>query len=261
MVFDVLPWFGLAVLGLVVGAFGTLIGAGGGFLLVPVLLLLHPGERVQTITSISLAVVFLNAASGSLAYARLRRIDYRTGVVLAVAGAPGSVLGALSTSFLPRGPFDIVFGLLLIGLGAYLVARRGVTGPKAPPDRVNLGLGATLSVLIGYFSSALGIGGGIIHVPLLIQVLGYPVHIATATSQFILLQMSLVGTLTHLAAGELSGSLRQIVFIGGGMLAGAQLGAALSQRLQGRWIVVALAVALAIVGVRLSVGALLAATP
>ena len=53
------------------GAFGTLIGAGGGFLLVPILLLLYPNDSVETITTISLAVVFLNALSGSIAYARL----------------------------------------------------------------------------------------------------------------------------------------------------------------------------------------------
>jgi len=52
-------------LGLVVGAFGTMIGAGGGFILVPVLLLIYPDKSSETITSISLAVVFLNSLSGS----------------------------------------------------------------------------------------------------------------------------------------------------------------------------------------------------
>ena len=65
----------LIPLGLVVGAYGTLVGAGGGFVLVPVLLLLYPDERPVDITAISLAVVFFNASSGSIAYARLRRID------------------------------------------------------------------------------------------------------------------------------------------------------------------------------------------
>jgi len=58
----------LVPLGLFVGTIGTLIGAGGGFILVPALLLLFPNEAPQTITSISLIVVFFNALSGSLAY-------------------------------------------------------------------------------------------------------------------------------------------------------------------------------------------------
>jgi len=70
----------LVPLGILIGTFGTLIGAGGGFLLAPVLLLAYPDESPEIITSISLAVVFLNALSGSVAYARMRRIDYRSGL-------------------------------------------------------------------------------------------------------------------------------------------------------------------------------------
>ena len=65
----------LVALGLVVGAFGTLIGAGGGFVLAPVLLLLYPRDLPETITSICLAVVFFNALSGSWVYGRMARID------------------------------------------------------------------------------------------------------------------------------------------------------------------------------------------
>src|SRR6266487_818347 len=101
MVAPLLPWLGLLLLGIAVGAFGTLIGAGGGFLLVPILLLLYPNDSVETITTISLAVVFLNATSGSIAYARMGLIDYRTGAIFAAAGAPGAVLGALATGWLP----------------------------------------------------------------------------------------------------------------------------------------------------------------
>ena len=67
----------LVCLGLGVGFFGTLIGAGGGFILVPVLLLLYPSLRPEVVTSISLGVVLFNASSGSIAYASMKRIDYR----------------------------------------------------------------------------------------------------------------------------------------------------------------------------------------
>lgn len=56
--------------GFFIGGYGTLIVAGGGFVLVPLLLLLYPNESTETLTSISLAVVFFNALSGSVAYAR-----------------------------------------------------------------------------------------------------------------------------------------------------------------------------------------------
>ena len=61
-----------------IGAFGTLVGAGGGFVLVPVLLFLYLHRSPEEITSISLVFVLVNAASGSIAYARQRVIDYRS---------------------------------------------------------------------------------------------------------------------------------------------------------------------------------------
>ena len=168
----VLPWLGLFLLGVGVGTFGTLIGAGGGFLLVPILLLLYPDDSVETITTISLTVVFLNALSGSIAYARLGRIDYRTGLIFALAGAPGAMIGAVATGLLPRGFFDALFGVVLVVLAIYLLVRGRVTEGHAKPDQVNLRVGAGLSFGVGFLSSILGIGGGVIHVPLLIQFLG-----------------------------------------------------------------------------------------
>jgi len=80
----------LVALGFVVGAFGTLIGAGGGFLLVPLLLLgyhFQPADAVGT----SLALVFLNALSGSAAYLRQRRVDLSLGWKFAAATVPGAI--------------------------------------------------------------------------------------------------------------------------------------------------------------------------
>jgi len=107
-------------MGFIFGAYGTLIGAGGGFVLVPFLLILYPRESVETITSISLAVVFFNALSGSVAYARMRRIEYRSGLIFSAATIPGAILGALATAYLPRRLFDTIFGLLLIAASVYL---------------------------------------------------------------------------------------------------------------------------------------------
>jgi uncharacterized membrane protein YfcA len=96
------PYLWLLPVGVLIGAFGTLIGAGGGFILTPILLLVYPHESPEIITSISLAVVFFNAFSGSVAYARMRRIDYRSGVLFALATIPGAVVGALTTTYMPR---------------------------------------------------------------------------------------------------------------------------------------------------------------
>ena len=87
----------LVLLGVAVGAFGTVVGAGGGFVLTPILLLLYPHDSPQTITAISLTAVFFNAASGTTAYLRQRRVDIRSGTVFAAATIPGAIGGALLT--------------------------------------------------------------------------------------------------------------------------------------------------------------------
>jgi uncharacterized protein len=95
-------FLGYMALGFGPGLYGTLIGAGGGFVLMPVLILLFPIASPEQLTSISLAVVFFNALGGSEAYAIMRRIDYKSGLMFAVATIPGAIFGVLTTSYAPR---------------------------------------------------------------------------------------------------------------------------------------------------------------
>jgi uncharacterized protein len=265
-------YLGLIALGIGVGTYGTLIGAGGGFVLMPVLLLLYPSQAADELTSISLAVVFFNALSGSEAYALMKRIDYRAGLIFAVATLPGAVLGAINTSSVPRRLFDIIFGILLVAAAAFLIGkpRQGTVSCKPSSfshsclDRhlvdshgieyhysFNYWLGMAISVVVGYLSSFLGIGGGIIHVPALSTFLGFPVHIATATSHFVLAIMALTGTVVHIVAGTFAHGVHRTMVLAIGVLLGAQIGARLSDKIKGIWIIRGLAFALGLVGLRI----------
>jgi uncharacterized protein len=263
----------LTLLGTAVGAYGTLIGAGGGILLVPALLLLYPHETPSTIASISLAVVFLNALSGTLAYGHMHRIDYRAGLLFGAATVPGAVLGAYATSLLSRQLFDLLFSFLVLTLATFILVQ---PTPKRRPPRVyrrhvthtlidfkgtsysysfNNRLGVLLSLLIGGISSMFGIGGGPFQVPVLVYILAFPLHVATATSQFMLLIMSSIGSASHLLAGSFVHGHRRALFLGLGVIVGAQVGARLSQRLSGRSISLVLAAGLVLIGVRLAIHA------
>jgi uncharacterized membrane protein YfcA len=260
----------LVPLGFAVGAYGTLIGAGGGFVLIPILLLLYPDENPELLTSISLAVVFFNALSGSWAYAKMKRIDYKSGVLFSSAIVPGAILGALTTAYVPRRLFDAAFGALMILASAFLQIyptnykeRKPLYSPRylvrscVEADGTkhvfayNLKVGIGLSLIIGYVSSMLGIGGGIIHVPVLIHLLNFPLHIATATSHFILVIMAFTGTIVHFLSSSFSHGIHRTVALAIGVFMGAQLGALLSKRIQGRWIIRILAIALGFVGIRI----------
>lgn len=260
----------LVALGVAVGAFGTLVGAGGGFILTPVLLVLYPHSSPQTISAISIAVVFFNAASGSVAYARQRRSDYRSGLVFALATLPGAIAGALVVSHVSRKLFDALMASLLLAMAVWLAvgarkkpAARSIGALRSFTDRdgvtfsyrVPVARGAILSLAVGFVSSFLGIGGGIIHVPLLVQVLGFPVHVATATSHFVLMWMSGAASLTHLVQGSygVGDGLRRTIALSIGVIAGAQIGARLSRRTSGPLIQRLLALALVTLSLRLIV--------
>ena len=250
----------LIPLGFLAGGYGTLIGAGGGFVLAPALLLMYPGEAPETITSISLSVVFFNALSGTFVYARSSRIDIKWGVIFAVATMPGAVIGALATTAISRERFNLVFGLLLIAVAIFLVVSPGrkpmSTTAQQTTIQPHLSLftllvGAGLSTVFGFVSSFLGIGGGFLYVPALIYLLRVPIHIATATSLFVLTLTAFTGTATHVAAGLFQHGVRRALALSIGAILGAQIAARLSRHIHGDWIIRSLAAALGLVGLRL----------
>lgn len=245
------------LVGLFVGAFGTIIGVGGGFILIPVLLFMFPNDPPEVLTAISLAVVFLNSTSGSVAYALKKRIDFRAGIVFALASVPGAIVGASLVSEVSRKVYEPLFGLLLV-IGGILILRKPLRSSQSGELKAESGrhlydirFGALISVGVGLISSFLGIGGGIIHVPTLVHLLKFPVQIATATSQFMLVIMSLTGTIVHLTEGTLLPYLDRVLLFGIPAVAGAQLGAYLSKKITDIWIARGLAFALIMVGMRL----------
>lgn len=244
-------------------AYGSLVGAGGGFLLVPLFLLLHKLPH-EIAVGTSLAIVTANALSGAIGYMRAGKIDYRAGAVFALFTIPGAVLGAFTTAMFSGPTFHKVFGAVLCLLALYLIFRGARKVALPYRDKQGWGwvnrpgfsyfepLGAAFSVMVGAMSSWLGIGGGIIHVPLLTEVLRFPVHVAVATSQFILFFTALVGAVVHFTQGHVDFSVAVPAAVGA--LVGAQAGVWLSRRSRGVVIVRALSLALLAVGVRLVVG-------
>jgi uncharacterized protein len=260
-------FLGLIVLGFLIGAYGTIIGVGGGFILVPVLLSIYPDESPEIITSISLAVVFFNSLSGSIAYGRLKRIDYRAGLIFSAATIPGAILGSLTTSWFPRDTFEIIFGVLMLVVSLMLILNP--TAKK--PTSITVGdqssqaaelesqvvskhwlMGSILSTVLGYISNLMGVGAGFLFVPTLVYFLRFPVQTATATSQFILAITAFAGTVTHIAAGLFHHGIRRTIALAIGVIIGAQVGARFSGGLKDQWIIRSLALALALVGIKLS---------
>lgn len=264
---------GVCALGFAVGAFGTLIGAGGGFLIVPFLLLAYKYDPARA-AGTSLAVVFLNALTGTGAYVPQRRIDYRAGLAFGVASLPGALIGSYLSSRIPMGPFQVGFGVLLLGVaglivfgyprptglsrlreatrdeGMWIVSRKVTDALGETFEyRYNESIGVQISLFVGVLSSMLGIGGGVIHVPALTFVLGFPPHIATATSHFVLAISATTGVVSHLAQGHVA--LGIALPMGAGVVCGAPWGARLARRTHGTVIMRLLAIGLVVLAARL----------
>ena len=246
---DYAAYSGLFLLGASVGIYGTLIGVGGGFLLVPILLFLYPDLSPESITALSLGVVFFNALSGSQAYARQKRIDYEAGLIFAVTTIPSAAIGALATGLINAGVFEIAFAVLLVIAAVWLQVPRPTALRITPPsprirrhsitDADNFTyafsfdplLALFLGFVIGGGATLFGVGGGIFLVPAMVLIMRVPSHIATATSTFVLLFTGATGAVVHLYLGSYAGLAAEEISLAGGSLLGAQVGAMLSHRL------------------------------
>jgi uncharacterized protein len=147
-----------------------------------------------------------------------------------------------------------IAALLFVGIQLRPSARAGLrsivdTGGEAHHYRVDVWKGVVVSFAVGVLSSVFGIGGGIIHVPFLIVALGLPVHVATATSHFVLSISAFAGALTFLSLGHVR--LATTALMGVGILAGAQLGALASTRASADVLRRILAGSLSLVGARM----------
>lgn len=239
----------LVGLGVAVGAAGTLVGIGGGFIVVPVLLtVFHFEPRIAAGTS--MVLIFFNSLSGSIAYLRQRRVDLLVGLCLALSTIPGTIIGGLAVGYLDTPSFRIAFALLLLSAALYMMFRPSRLGSNPQPKSwgtkrrlvdsagreyhytFNIPLGSVISFFVGILANMFGIGGGIVHVPTMILLFGVPTHIATATSHFVLMVTSLSGLSVHLQLGNID--LSTAIPLGIGAVMGAQLGAKISQRVRSR---------------------------
>ena len=229
------------VLGIGVGTVGALLGLGGGFILVPIFMLFMIAPHGSTFTTVqqvvgtSLFAVFCNAISGTFAYIRQRRILMRAAVPFALATLPGAFLGGYLSEWFSGPGFSLAFGILMVFIGYIMYSKsRGKAANKSVEDwdpataRFNMPLGILCSFFVGFLSSIFGIGGGIVHVPMMVFVLGFPPQIAVATSTFVLFVSAVMGVSSHALLGHIIWG--PALMIGAGAVIGAQLGAKIAKK-------------------------------
>ncbi len=228
--------------------FGSMVGLGGGFILVPILRLLL-GFSPAYAAGTSLVLIVANSASGAFTYWLQRRVHLKVGLMIAAGGLPGSILGAIISLHISARLFDTILAVLLVAVAVDMAwnAERRMAG-RVEHHRVATIKGMSyrgalaLGFAVGIFSSLFGLGGGIILVPTFLYFSELPAHAISATSHFAILLTSPVGLAVHALQRDIVG--RDVVPLVLGGLLGGPIGARLSLRLRSPQLLMVVAVAL-----------------
>jgi uncharacterized protein len=239
----------------VASIFGSMVGLGGGFILVPILRLFL-GFSPAYAAGTSLVLIVANSASGAFTYLLQRRVHLKIGWLIAAGGLPGGVLGAIASFHISARLFDTILALLLVAVAVDMawnaerriagrVEQERVTKIKGMSYRAAFGLG----FIVGVFSSLFGLGGGIILVPTFLYFSELPAHAISATSHFAILLTSPVGLIVHALQRDIVA--RDVLPLVAGGLLGGPIGARLSLRLRSPQLLIVVAIALVTAAVTL----------
>lgn len=261
----------LIIVGFAVGFLAGLVGIGGGVLIIPFLyffydhaawsgLLIDPALHATVAHATSLFIIVPTAVVGTLTYARVGLVAWRAAVPIALFSMVAAMAAALLAARVPPELLKLCFGTFLVFTAVQMVRRRGPAEGLAM--RRSLPLFALTGIIVGVLSALLGVGGGLVAIPLLMYVVRLEVGKVAATSLAIVAFAAAAGTITYMASGaaagvELAGGnigfvhfAAAVPMLPGAMLA-ARWGAKLNQRIDAMLLRRLFAVLFLIIGVRL----------
>ena len=260
----------LFILGFAVSLPASMAGLGGGFIMVPILIVLF-GLPPQRAVAISLMAMCGTSISATVGYVRQRRVDYLLGLVYDILDIPGVIVGAYLTTILPSDLLTAIVGVLIMFMAILLFTRNKNSFPaenrRSKPlskgwERKRVDSTGTVFkyvisnpalILLSSFAGGLvsgmcGLGGGITDTSTMI-LLGVPPHIAVASSEFAMTLTSLTGTFAHEFLNNLL--IDYAIPVTVGTVIGAQAGSSLAKRVKGRTLRKILSIIGFLAGIRL----------
>lgn len=233
---------GLLALGAAGGFLGSVLGLGGGVVLVPGLTLLF-GLPLRAAVAVSLVGIAATSAAAAANYFDVGRVDLPLALRLETPAVMGAVAAGLTAHLVPEAMLYLAFAAVVL-YAAAAMAELGPTRRTAPvegPGSVRrLGLGAAASGGAGVASALLGIGGGVAKVPIMHLVMGVPLQVATGTSAFMVGMTASAGGWIYWLRGDLAVETAATVALG--VLLGSHLGSRTSDRIPDRalrWVLAA----------------------
>ena len=245
----------LIVGGMAAGLFGSLLGLGGGLLIVPLLTLVF-NLPLLTAVGVSLVCVIVTSGASAGVYLERRVANLRLGMVLELFTAVGALAGGLAAFILPENVLELLFAALLVYVAVTMLRGRDPepevgqaeademaadiaadnsfrASLSGPGYRVrHLGFGAVGSVVAGVTSALLGIGGGLVKVPVMHVVMGVPLRVATATSNLMIGITASASAIIYLLRGGIDPYVASPTAVG--VFFGASLGSRIAHRIDVR---------------------------
>jgi len=247
---ELLAALGILFFSVLAGVLGALLGLGGGVVIVPALTLVF-GYPMQYAIGASLIAVIASSTGSASYYVEEGLSNIRLAMVLEVATTLGSLLGALVALYLEQWILAAAFGVLLLYSAYHMLSRSEETcivppAPCGPFDLScsyeekpegkqveygvkNLGRGMGASLGAGGMAGLLGVGGGIIKVPVMNLWMGVPMRAACATSNFMIGVTALAGAIIYYEFGNITPTLAATVAVG--VFAGAAIGTRVSGKI------------------------------
>ncbi len=243
----------LTTIGVISGILGGILGLGGGVFLVPALVILfHLPMRIAVGTSL----VGVIATSTGVAAATSPDITPNTSLALRleIATTLGAIGGSVLAGILSSNLLSVIFGLMVIGTGAYTMvkpehpgAQEGAITGKYEVHNWPLGLG--MGTIAGSLAGMLGVGGGFIKVPVMYTIMGVPIRVATVTSHFMVGITAAASVFVYYARGDIHPLVTAPAALG--MFIGAGIGVFTARRMYVSWIKTALVIFLFLIGVQM----------
>jgi uncharacterized membrane protein YfcA len=229
----VADWILMLAGGAAAGLFGSLLGLGGGILIVP-LLTLGFGLDLRAAVGVSLVSVIMTSSAAAGVYLERRIADLRLGMRLELFTAIGALVGGSIAFLIDERWLSILFAGLLVYVAVSMLRARTTETPadgseERPYEVRNVPFGVVGATGAGVVSALLGIGGGLVKVPLMHLVMGIPLRVATATSNLMVGITAAAGAVIYLARGEIDPYIAGPTAIG--VFVGASLGSRVAHRI------------------------------
>jgi uncharacterized protein len=247
---DNLEFLFLGIIGVLGGMLSGLVGVGGGIVFVPGLVYAG-GWNIQDAVAASLVIIIFSSLSGTIRNARSTDpVNWRVAGLLSLAVAPSSLIGVFISRVSPEVVVEVAFAALLIAL-AYPTARGG---GKYESNRKNIPLPLVFlaGIFIGTISGLVGVGGGVVMIPLMVLGMGLTTKRAISTSLAVVMFTGIVGAAGYVATGfrDVQDLLSLPPLIVGSVI-GAPLGVRVRDRLPESVVRISFGVFMVIVALRL----------